>query len=117
MDDLKIIVDDTKVDPSCVRFIFQSEPYPGGHDYKIILQKNVIDKELLNDASFVSKNEPSENQGRNWLFWLGHIVSRFSNPEDCVGRTWVINKIHSLTENESELIICGECSPWVKTGQ
>lgn len=112
IDKLVIKVDSTVVDPSCARFIYKSNSLQSEHTYELKIVKNLADSEVLEYACFKPCNEPTEKQIRDWLFWLGHIVSRHSDPEDCKDDCWVMNNIESLVENEVEIVFYGKCSLW-----
>ncbi|MBL8820296.1 MAG: hypothetical protein JNL58_30005 [Planctomyces sp.] len=117
MDGLLIEIDSSQVTPACVRFIYRSEPLPGSKQYVVKIRKNDIDDEMLSYAEFSSVVAPTEKQVRNWVFWLGHIVSRFCDPNDCKGLCWVINDVHSINETDSGFLITGRCSPWIGKDQ
>jgi hypothetical protein len=113
MDSLQIEIDSSQVDPSCVRFIYRSEPLPGSKQYLVNIRKNDIEPEMLSYADFSSVVDPKEKQVRNWVFWLGHIVSRFCDPNDCKGLCWVINDVQSIAVTDSGFLITGRCSQWI----
>jgi hypothetical protein len=100
-------------DPASVRFIFQKDPTPGGHEYELRLAVADIDSESIECAEFVDDLSPSEQRVRDWMFWLGHIVSRIHDPEACAHSAWVVNNILALKRSESELLVRGICSKWL----
>lgn len=106
-------IDGQTVCPECVQFIFQRNPCPGGHDYELRLTISEIDAESFEFGEFINDDSPHEDRVRNWIFWLGHIVSRLHDPNQCKGNVWVINTIRSLTNEAGELVIEGQCSAWV----
>jgi hypothetical protein len=114
MNDIQIEVDSVTVDPACVRFIYQ-EDYPSDeeHNYTLRIVKDSIDPEMLTFADLSPTDVPYDKQVRNWVYWLGHIVSRFCDPNDCTGMCWVINDVQSIAESQSEYAIRGRCSPWI----
>ena len=113
MEGVNIEIDSSGVNPACVRFIYRSEPVPGTKLYLLTIRKNNIDEEMLSYADLSVVVGPTQNQVKNWVFWLGHIVSRFCDPNDCKGLCWVINDVQSISETESEFAIRGRCSPWM----
>ena len=114
MEGVHIEIDSSTVDPACVRFIYHCESLPGSKRYSLEINKNDVDGEMLSYADLSSNVRPTEKHVRNWVFWLGHIVSRFCDPDDCKGLCWVINDVQSVTDTESGFLICGRCSPWIE---
>lgn len=106
-------IDGKCVRPECVRFIFQDEPESNKHQYELRLTITEIDEESLEFGGFIDDMAPSESRVRDWMFWLGHIVSRLHDPNQCEGDVWVINSIRSLTNEAGELVVKGQCSAWI----
>lgn len=113
MNGVKITIDSRTVDSACVRFIYKSEELPASRGYSLTLLKNEIDPEMLSYAELKPIAQPTEKQVRNWVYWLGHIVSRFCDPEDCEDDCWVVNNVQSISETEAAFSVCGRCSPWI----
>lgn len=113
MANTQLRVDGQSVPPECVHFIFQKVQFPGGHEYELRLTITEIDEESFEFGGFIDDKNPCENRVRDWMFWLGHIVSRLHDPNHCEGDVWVINTICSLTNEAGELVIKGQCSAWV----
>lgn len=113
MDGVSIEIDTTTVDLACVRFIYNGELLPGSRRYSLTLLKEQIDKEMLSFAELSPVRRPTEKQVRDWVYWLGHIVSRFCDPEDCKSDCWVINDVQSVSESDTTFTVNGHCSPWI----
>ena len=110
---IQLLVDRNDADPCCVSFIYQREPHPGGHDYELRIPRDMIDDEVQSYASFEASRNPEEKQVRDWMFWLGHVVSRACDPEDCNGDSYVINNILLLECDTYSFVVRGQCSPWI----
>lgn len=106
-------IDGKTVRPECVRFIFQKESESKKHEYELRLTITEIDEETSEFGGFVEDRCPAENRVRDWMYWLGHIVSRLHDPNRCEDDVWVLNTIESLTIGAGELVIKGRCSAWI----
>jgi len=113
MDGIHVEIDATTVDPASVRFIYRSEELPGTRHYLLSIVKRRVDEEMLLFADLSPVEQPLEKQVRNWVYWLGNIVSRFCDPDACEGDCWVFNDVQSISETESRFLIRGRCSPWI----
>lgn len=110
---IQLTIDGRTTNPPCLRFIFQREAFPGEHEYELRIATHRIDGEVLLEANFQSKEHPPEKQARDWFFWLGHLVSRIADPEECRGDTYVANNIISMTLDSTALVARGPASPWL----
>lgn len=113
MRDVSLEVGTATVDPGCVRFIYRKTPTAASRPYAMRIVKHRIDAEMLAYSKLCPAEHPTEKQSRNWVFWLGHILSRFCEPKDCGNDCWVVNDIQSVAESESTWEVRGSCSPWL----
>lgn len=110
----KLSVDGNSVHPGTIRFIFQTNPVPGGLKYRLEVPLSLVDSEVLEFASFQPSVQPDEDKARNWFFWLGHIISRAFDAEvHCNLESIVANNIHHTIVTNGVLLVEGEASPWV----
>jgi hypothetical protein len=114
MDAATIMVDSGTINLSCLRFIYQQILEPIRHDYELIIIKEMVDSEILLYANLHQNDSPTEKQIRDWVYWLGHIISRYSDPNDCTETCWVAHNVQFITETPSEFVVCGQCHPWKK---
>ena len=111
---MQLGVDGVARDPGVARFNFETNPFPGGHRYRLQLSHSDTNQEVLGYAKFRSVTNPSESEARHWFFWLAHIVSRCCDPETAVGETFVLNNIESLELEDNGITLSGMCSPWIQ---
>lgn len=112
---MRLEVDGRDYAPAAARFIFQAEPFPGGHRYRLWIDVADADQDALDYAKFQSAVSPATSQSRTWLFWLGHIVSRVCDPETALNEAIVLNNIDVIEVDEREIRLSGICSPWMHT--
>jgi hypothetical protein len=67
--EVHIRVDSSIVEPTCVRFIYQSiHAAEKGHNYTLKLVKHSIDREMLSYAELLPTDAPDEPQVRKWVY-------------------------------------------------
>ncbi len=110
-------IDECCVDCSCIRFIYQRIPFPGGHQYELSVSKDLIYNDM-NLCTNINHNSPRyEKDVRDWMFWLPHIFGKIANPNHCTDSTWVVNNISEILDNGSECFLRGECSKWIQDNE
>lgn len=109
----KFYIDGSSANPACARFIFQKTPTPGKHEYELWLHVDEACSEALDFAGFRVGECPSESVQRDWMFWLGHIISRLHDPNECIESSWVINNITRVSKDNDMILFYGVCSPWI----
>jgi hypothetical protein len=111
-----LIVDNLSRELACAIFIHQTDPFPGGHKYELVIPAGDIDDEVLGYARFRTMSNPDRQTASHWFFWLGHIISRKYKKDDDAfdsSQLAVLNSIIELSFDDTALRICGESSNYV----
>jgi hypothetical protein len=87
----------------------QTDPYPGGHRYRLTVPLAIADAWLRK-----MRISWTDVQGSS-LFWFQSLVcdlagsARYSS-----GISYVLNTIDQIEKTETAYLICGVCSPFVR---
>lgn len=100
----KLLIDATEVDLSGVWVHHHSDPYPGGHRYRLWLPESLTDQWTANAQDDVG--------------WLANVLGRWRREQGtgvAGPPTFVLNTIEKITKAESGVEFYGECSPHCAT--
>jgi hypothetical protein len=109
--DIELQVDGTPTELTVVWHHNQSDPYPGGHRYSLILRHEAAEQiaDQLPEASQQRLDEGITNDFFNNFNILG--IGRRSNPPRW---RFVLNTIESVRRSQDAVFIEGICSPFVR---
>jgi hypothetical protein len=119
MGEVRLDVDGAEVPLGSVWVHHQSEPYPGGLRYRLIVPRGMAAQWVGN---ILGRGDEGidERRAREMLFliagmlsWVRHEATSESHRHEA-GLTHVLNTIDSVAEGESYLTIGGVCSPFLK---
>lgn len=102
-------VDCVARDPRTLWFHQQTEPYPGGHRYEVVLSGAAaleVFRELPQDLAGPLDRDRT-NRFLQQLYWT------FEAPEDGISWEFVLNTIDTVRATAGTLSIGGDCSPFV----
>ena len=111
--ELTIRIDGQLATPSEIVLHFQANPFPGGHRYEMAIPRKSIGGELWEYAKFEDSENPSEDQARNWFYWIPSLLQR---QEAAARAMFVLNNVQRLKVTHDEVLLCGDCSPFVRAG-
>jgi hypothetical protein len=112
---LIIRIDNQQVEPEEVIFHFQTDPFPGGHFFEMVIPRNAISSELWKYAKFQDTENPQEDKARDWFYWLPSIVHGFRLNEN-IRAKFVLNSIKKIIVNFDNVLIHGVCSLYIRNG-
>ena len=104
-----------QVDAASLQFMYDNNPTGGGQAYELRIPVAEIDEESLGYASFRTRENPTADETRHWMLWLGHIVSLMHDPESSEGDSWIANNIHTMDVDRQYITVSGVCSRWVSS--
>ncbi|MEW4489593.1 hypothetical protein AB1L42_16035 [Thalassoglobus sp. JC818] len=110
--ELTIQVDGQHASPSEIVLHFQADPFPGGHRYEMVIPRKAISGELWEYTKFEDTKNPSEDQARNWFYWIPSLLQR---QDEAARAKFVLNNVQHIRVSHDEVLLCGDCSPFVTT--
>jgi hypothetical protein len=113
--EVRLDVDGAEVPLGSVWVHHQSDPYPGGLRYRLIVPRDMAAQWVGNILGRSDERRAGEMLFliAGMLSWVRHEATSEIHRNEA-GLTHVLNTIDSVTEGESHLTIGGACSPFLK---
>lgn len=103
MTDLHVSVDGHDVDPVTFEFLFQEDPFPGGHTYELVISG------ASNTPGLNASDLPLARSVTTQIFYL---VDQMKRKEGLTpfSLEWFFNSVESITATDTGWTIRGICS-------
>lgn len=112
-DELILRIDGQRTVSEEVVLHFQTNPFPGGHRFEMVIPRKGISKEIWEYARFQDAENPSEELARDWFFWLPSILH--GKPvSETIRAKFVLNTIQRMRVGPEDVFLQGDCSPLIK---
>lgn len=105
-----LLVDGQPLDPGTFHMHFQAEPYPGGHEYRLVISDADILQQAIRTFGLGSHTIVSETQARSFMSFVPPLMSLKCGRHQT---QYYGNTMSEIAVNEKECVMSGCCSPVV----